>query len=217
MDKHRRDVLIAGAGLAILTVAAAGCTTTSGASGDPAAQRQSIDSAADSALSRLYAQQPGTKELVASARGMLVFPTFVQAGFIFGGGSGQGVLRRGGKSVSYHRMTEASAGLLAGAQSTAVFILFMTDEALRRFEASNGWTVGADAAVYRRRIRVLFESALSFASSGFRPGGKNRDGMSYIGLLALGSIPAAAAGWTSWNRSSRSARSPSSSWTPTSV
>jgi lipid-binding SYLF domain-containing protein len=147
MDKQRRDVLIAGAGLAVLTVAAAGCTTTSGASGDPAAQRQAIDSNADSALSRLYAQQPGTKELVASARGVLVFPTFVQAGFIFGGGSGQGVLRRGGKSVSYHRMTEASAGLLAGAQSQAVFILFMTDEALRRFEASSGWTVGADASV----------------------------------------------------------------------
>jgi lipid-binding SYLF domain-containing protein len=147
MDKQRRDVLIAGAGLAILTVAAAGCTTTSGGSGDPAAQRQAIDSNADSALSRLYAQQPGTNELVASARGMLVFPSFVQAGFIVGGGSGQGVLRRGGKSVSYHRMTEASAGLLAGAQSTAVFILFMTDEALKRFQASNGWTVGADAAV----------------------------------------------------------------------
>jgi len=78
---------------------------------------------------------------------MLVFPSFVQAGFIFGGGSGQGVLRKGGKSASYHRMTEASAGLLAGAQSQAVFILFMTEEALRRFEASSGWTVGADASV----------------------------------------------------------------------
>ena len=147
MDKQRRDVLIAGAGLAVLAVAAAGCTTTSGTGGDPAAQRKAIDSAADSALSRLYAQQPGTNELVASARGMLVFPVFVQAGFIFGGGSGHGVLRKGGKSASYHRMTEASAGLLAGAQSTAVFILFMTDEAMGRFEASNGWTVGADAAV----------------------------------------------------------------------
>jgi lipid-binding SYLF domain-containing protein len=147
MDKQRRDVLIAGAGIAVLAVAAAGCTTTTGTGGDPAAQRKAIDSAADSALSRLYAQQPGTNELVASARGMLVFPTFVQAGFIFGAGSGHGVLRKGGKSASYHRMTEASAGLLAGAQSQAVFILFMTDEALRRFEASNGWTAGADAAI----------------------------------------------------------------------
>jgi lipid-binding SYLF domain-containing protein len=147
MDKQRRGVLIAGAGLAVLTVAGTGCTTTSGTGGDPAAQRRAIDSAADSALTRLYAQQPGTNELVASARGMLVFPTFVQAGFIFGAGSGQGVLRKGGKSASYHRMTEASAGLLAGAQSQAVFILFMTEEALRRFEASSGWTAGADAAI----------------------------------------------------------------------
>jgi lipid-binding SYLF domain-containing protein len=147
MDMQRRNVLIAGAGLAVLTVAAAGCTTTSGTSGDPAAQRQAIDAAADSALSRLYAQQPGTRELLASARGVLVFPTFVQAGFIVGGGSGQGVLRKGGKTAAYFRMTEASAGLLAGAQSQAVFILFMTDESLRRFEASSGWTAGADATV----------------------------------------------------------------------
>ncbi|HSQ10563.1 MAG TPA: YSC84-related protein [Burkholderiaceae bacterium] len=146
MDKQRRNVLIAGAGLAVLTVAT-GCTTTSGTSGDPAAQRQSIDAAADSALSRLYAQQPGTRELVASSRGMLVFPSFVSAGFIVGGGSGQGALRKGGKTTGYFRMTEASAGLLAGAQSQAVFILFMTEEALKRFEASSGWTAGVDGSV----------------------------------------------------------------------
>jgi len=38
-------------------------------------------------------------------------------------------------------------GLLAGAQSQAVFILFMTEEAFKRFEASSGWTVGTDANV----------------------------------------------------------------------
>ena len=147
MNRQRRNILMTGAGLAVLTVASVGCSTTSGTAGDPAAQRQAIDSAADSALSRLYAQQPGTRELVNSARGILVFPTFVSAGFIVGGGSGQGVLRRGGRTTGYFRMTEASAGLLAGAQSQAVFILFMTEEALKRFEASNGWTVGADASV----------------------------------------------------------------------
>ena len=35
----------------------------------------------------------------------------------------------------------------AGAASQAVFLLFMTDEALNRFKASNGWTIGADASV----------------------------------------------------------------------
>jgi lipid-binding SYLF domain-containing protein len=145
MNQQRRNTLIAGAGLVVLGLA--GCTTTSETSGDPAARRQAIDSAADSALSRLYAQHGGSKELVASARGVLVFPSVVSAGFIVGGGSGQGVLRAGGKSTGYFRMTEASAGLLAGAQSQAVLILFMTDEALKRFEASRGWTVGADANV----------------------------------------------------------------------
>jgi lipid-binding SYLF domain-containing protein len=145
MNSVRRNVVIAGANLALL--GAVGCTTTGEGGGDPATRRQAIDAAADNALSRLYSQQPGTKELVASARGMLVFPSFVSAGFIVGAGSGQGVLRTGGKSAGYFRMAEASAGLLAGAQSQAVFILFMTAESLKRFQDSRGWTVGADASV----------------------------------------------------------------------
>lgn len=146
MDKQRRSFLIAGASLAAATLLSA-CTTTGSGGGDPAAQRQALDAAADSALTRLYAQQPGSKELVSSARGVLIFPSFGSAGFLVGGGTGTGVLRKDGKTASYHRMTEASVGLLAGAQSQAVFILFMTEEALKRFEASRGWTVGADANV----------------------------------------------------------------------
>ncbi len=56
-------------------------------------------------------------------------------------------MRKGGKSTGYFRMTEASVGLLAGAQSQAVFILFMTDDALNRSEASSGWTAGVDGSV----------------------------------------------------------------------
>ena len=114
---------------------------------NPADQRKALDAAADSALTRLYTQQPGSRELIASARSYLVFPSQVSAGFLIGGGSGQGVLRTGGKTAGYYRMTEASVGLLAGAQSQAVFILFMTEDAFKRFEASSGWTVGTDANV----------------------------------------------------------------------
>ena len=144
---NKRQLIAGSLALAGLSVLSAGCTTTSGASGDPAAQRQAIDSATDSALSRLYREARGSEELVRSARGVLVFPSFVSAGFIVGGASGQGVLRVDGKSASYHRMTEGSVGLLAGAQSQAVFILFMTEDALNRFRSSSGWTVGADASV----------------------------------------------------------------------
>ena len=44
-------------------------------------------------------------------------------------------------------MAEGSVGLLAGAQSQAVFILFMTPDALARFEGSSGWTAGVDGSI----------------------------------------------------------------------
>lgn len=148
MDKSRRNFMTAGASMVAVTVlTTAGCTTTSGSSGDPAAQRQAIDSAADSALTRLYAEVPGSRDMVDSAKGVLIFPTFVSAGFMFGGAHGRGVMREGGKSNGYYRMTEGSFGWQIGAQSQAVFILFMTEEALKSFQASSGWTAGVDGSV----------------------------------------------------------------------
>jgi lipid-binding SYLF domain-containing protein len=44
-------------------------------------------------------------------------------------------------------MGSASVGLLAGGQSRSVFILFVTPDALKRFEASSGWTAGVDSSV----------------------------------------------------------------------
>ena len=83
MDK--RNFIVAGASMAALAVLTTGCTTTSGASGDPAAQRQAIDSAADSALSRLFQESAGSKDLVASARGVLIFPISFRPASLSGG------------------------------------------------------------------------------------------------------------------------------------
>ncbi len=101
----------------------------------------------DSSLSTLYQQEPGSRDLVGRAAGVLVFPNVMEAGFVFGASRGQGALRVGGRTVSYHATTSGSFGLQAGAQSTAVILLFMTQDALQRFQNSNGWTMGADASV----------------------------------------------------------------------
>jgi len=53
----------------------------------------------------------------------------------------------GGRPVAYYSTTAASVGLLAGAESKAVYVLFMTDAALEKFRASQGWTAGVDASV----------------------------------------------------------------------
>jgi lipid-binding SYLF domain-containing protein len=69
------------------------------------------------------------------------------AGFGIGGSYGQGALRVGGKTEGYYSTTAASVGLIAGAESKAVYVLFMTQEELDKFRASRGWTAGADASV----------------------------------------------------------------------
>jgi len=126
----------------------AACTTTGpGASGDPAAKRRSIDAAVDSALTKLHSQAPGSRELTAKAKGVLVFPSVVSAGFVVGGSYGEGALRAGNRTSGYYRTTAASAGLLAGAESKAVYVLFMTQDALDKFLGSSGWTAGVDASV----------------------------------------------------------------------
>jgi lipid-binding SYLF domain-containing protein len=133
--------------LAVFLVLAFGCTTTGPSSGDPDTRRRSIDAEVDNALARLYGQVEGSEQLVGRAKGVLVFPSVMEAGFIVGASRGQGALRIDGKTKSYHATTSGSFGLQAGAQSTAVFLLFMTDDALRQFQNSSGWTVGADASV----------------------------------------------------------------------
>jgi lipid-binding SYLF domain-containing protein len=114
---------------------------------DPAAKRREIDSSVDNALSELYAKGGGSKELVSKARGVLVFPKVVSAGFVVGGSYGEGALREGGTTTGYYSVGAGSVGLLAGAQSKAMYVLFMTQEALQKFKASKGWTAGADASV----------------------------------------------------------------------
>jgi lipid-binding SYLF domain-containing protein len=133
--------------LVVFLMFVSGCTTTGTSSGDPDMRRRSIDAEVDNALARLYGQVAGSEQLVGRARGVLVFPSVLEAGFIVGVSRGQGALRIGGKTKSYHATTSGSLGLQAGAQSTAVYLLFMTDEALARFQNSLGWTVGADASV----------------------------------------------------------------------
>lgn len=131
-----------------LALAASACTTTRSTAGvSDASKRTTIDSQSEGALSKLYVQVPGSRELVAKARGVLIFPAIISAGFVIGGSYGQGVLREGSRDTGYYSTATASAGLLAGADSKAVYILFLTQDALDHFKASNGWTAGVDAQV----------------------------------------------------------------------
>lgn len=140
------SVVVASSGLTL-----AGCTTTpASSSATPAAneaKRREIDGSVDATLTRLFSTVKGSRELVGNARGVLVFPSVLSAGFWFGAEYGQGALRVGGQTSGYYSTASASFGLQIGAQSKAIVMLFMTQDALDKFTRSQGWAAGVDATV----------------------------------------------------------------------
>jgi lipid-binding SYLF domain-containing protein len=106
-----------------------------------------IDASVDVAIKRFYQQVAGAGEFVKASKGMLVMPNVVKGAFIIGGEYGEGALRIGGKTVDYYNTVSGSFGLQIGGQSKDIILLFMTEEALRKFRASNGWEAGVDGNV----------------------------------------------------------------------
>jgi lipid-binding SYLF domain-containing protein len=154
---HRRQfILTTSAVLAGSGMGLAGCTTTPPRSGSASSEntdkRRSINAGVDSTLARLYSAANGSRELVAKARGVLVFPSVIQAGFWIGGQYGEGALRVGGQTAGYYSTAGGSFGLQIGAQSKAIIFLFMTQDALDRFRNSEGWAAGVDATVAAVKI-----------------------------------------------------------------
>lgn len=144
--RKREFLLKSAASLGAAALLLMGCTTTP-PSENPTTRRNNIDSGVDATMNKLYTTVQGSRELVRKARGILVFPSVYSAAFIVGGQYGEGALRVGGRTVGYYSTVTGSLGFQAGAQSKAVIYLFMTDDALRKFRNSSGWTAGADASV----------------------------------------------------------------------
>jgi lipid-binding SYLF domain-containing protein len=151
MMRRRQFILTTGAALAVGGIGLAGCTTTppksASGSSENTDKRRTINAGVDTTLARLYSSADGSRELVAKARGVLVFPSVIQAGFWVGGQYGEGALRVGGQTVGYYSTAGGSFGLQLGAQSKAIIFLFMTQDALDRFRNSEGWAAGVDATV----------------------------------------------------------------------
>ena len=112
-----------------------------------AASAAQLNKDASAALSRLYAQQPAAKLLSQHARGILVFPHMVKAGFMFGGQLGEGVLRKGGKTAGYYNSVAASYGFQAGAQTFGYALFFMNDSALQQLDTTHGFEVGVGPSI----------------------------------------------------------------------
>lgn len=92
------------------------------------------------------------------AKGVLVVPAYYKAGFILGGGYGDGVLMQrqgtaGFGDPAFYRMTAGSIGLQAGMQSAEIVFMILTDKGLEavlndefKFGANVGISVGSVGA-----------------------------------------------------------------------
>ena len=112
-----------------------------------AASREEINAEVRQTVQEFYKHTSAGKELSQRAAGMLVFPSVVKAGIGVGGEYGEGSLLVGGKPVAYYNIAAASIGFQLGAQARSQIILFMTDSALSKFRASEGWKAGVDGSV----------------------------------------------------------------------
>ena len=133
-----------GAGLLTLSLLA---TAWTGARPALAASAAEINRDVDAALTKLYASAPQARALGQRAKGVLVFPNIVKAGFLFGAQYGDGALRRNGKTTGYYNTVAASYGLQAGVQSFGYALFFMTDSALAYLGKSEGFEVGVGPSV----------------------------------------------------------------------
>ena len=114
------------------------------AQADTAAQ---IDRDVDSALKKLYARSNAARELSKIAKGIMVFPNVIKAGFLIGGQYGEGAMRVDGKTAGYYCTVAASYGLQAGAQSYGYALFFTDRDALEYLNKSDGWEIGVGPSV----------------------------------------------------------------------
>lgn len=140
MNRYRQKLLIAVVSLAVSSL-------IPGAGPVWAKTAQEINTSVEACLNRFYQQVPGGKEAAAQAKASLVMPGVYKAGLIVGGEYGEGALRIGGKNTAYYNLASGSIGFQIGGEAKDIILLFKTEEALRKFQASKGWEVGVDGNV----------------------------------------------------------------------
>ena len=106
-----------------------------------------IKAEVDDALATLYKTNKAASDLSSQAKGILVFPDVTKAGLIIGGARGVGALLVDGETVRHYQTNSASIGFQAGVESRSEVIMFMTDDALEKFQNSSNWQAGVDGSI----------------------------------------------------------------------
>jgi len=180
MAKKPIDYLARGI-CALLLFAAAGMALAQ-------SDQQALVNKADKTLSNFLRDPDMTwlQQHLKEAKGVIIAPEVLKAGFIFGGSGGRAVLlardpktgRWGGPA--FYTLATASVGFQAGIQVSEIVTLVMTEKAMNAMLAASA-KLGADASIAAGPVGAGASSALladfiSFARAKGVYGGVNLDG-----------------------------------------
>ena len=112
-----------------------------------AATAAEIDAEVARAETGFRTEIKGAEDYLKEAKAVLVIPNVKKVGFVLAAQWGTGALQVGGSTVDYYKMEAGSAGFQAGYQSADYVFIFFTEDAVKKFRASEGWTVGAEAGL----------------------------------------------------------------------
>lgn len=99
------------------------------------------------ALHELLDTEPRARRISRSAVAVLVFPSVLKAGFVFGGETGNGVLLERGQPVAFYNLSGGSWGLQIGGQDFSYALFFMNRKALSYLDRSAGFQVGTGPSI----------------------------------------------------------------------
>ncbi len=102
---------------------------------------------ARASLEKLYAKNEVARLLRDNAKGILVFPNMLKAGFMFGGQIGEGAMFRNDRVAGYYNSVTASYGLQAGVQRFGYALFFTKDSALKYLDESEGFEIGVGPSI----------------------------------------------------------------------
>jgi lipid-binding SYLF domain-containing protein len=109
--------------------------------------RTGLDRDVSAALQTLYRNEPSARTLAKKAYAVLVFPSILKAGFMFGGQIGNGALRKGDRTLGYYNSVAASYGFQAGIQRFGYALFFMNEQAIENLNATAGFEIGIGPSV----------------------------------------------------------------------
>lgn len=109
--------------------------------------RDQLAANATAALRTLEETEPRSRFYAQRAAAVLVFPSILKAGFVFGGETGNGVLLEHGRPAGYYNISGGSWGLQIGGQDFSYALFFMNRGALSYLEKSAGFSAGTGPSI----------------------------------------------------------------------